>query len=70
MTVYSVNVFQCKKSQILATTLPENAQDSLIYYFHSHLKTTVKFHITVFCEVTEYKTPVLGVTHYKSNTLQ
>ncbi len=41
MTVYSVNVFQCKKSQILVT-LPENAQDSTIYYLHSHLKTTVK----------------------------
>jgi len=48
-----------KKSQILATTLPENAQDSL-----SHLKTTVKFHITVFCEVTEYKTLNMYVSHF------
>jgi len=55
MTVYSVSVCQCKKSQILVT-LPENNQDSPINYLHSHLKTTVNFHITVFSEVqdTEY----------------
>ena len=30
-----------------------------IYYLHSHLKNTVKLHITVFSEVTEYKTLTL-----------
>jgi len=44
-----------KKSQILVT-LPENAQDSTIYYLHRHFRTTVKLHITVFSEVTKYKT--------------
>ncbi len=63
MTVYSVNVFQCKKSQILVT-LPENAQDSTIYYLHSHLKTTVKLDITVFSEVSEYKTLNMYVSHF------
>jgi len=39
-------------------TLPQNAQESTIYYLHSHYRsqTTVKLHITVFNEVTEYKT--------------
>jgi len=50
----STNVFQSKKSPILVT-LHENAQDST-KYLHSHLKTTVKLLITVFSEVTEYKT--------------
>ncbi len=59
MTVYSVNVLQCKKSQILVT-LPENAQ----YYLHSHLKTTVKLDITVFSEVSEYKTLNMYVSHF------
>ncbi len=63
MIVYSVNVFQCKKSQILVT-LPENAQDSTIYYLHSHLKTTVKLDITVFSEVSEYKTQNMYVSHF------
>jgi len=40
--VYFVKVFQCKKDW----WLPENAQDSTIYYLHSHLKNTVKLHIT------------------------
>ncbi len=41
---YSVNVFQCKKS-----TLPENAQDSTIYYYTAILKTSKKkLDITVF----------------------
>jgi len=39
-----------KKSQIVVPLLG-NAQDSPITYLHSHLKTTVKFHITVFSEV-------------------
>jgi len=47
MRVYSVSVCQYKKSQMLVT-LPENAQDSPINYLHSHLKTIVKFHITVY----------------------
>lgn len=50
--------FPMQKSQILVT-LPENAQDSTIYYLHSHLKNRVKLHITVFSEVTEYKTLTL-----------
>jgi len=41
-----------QKSPILVT-LPENAQYNTLYYFHSHLKTTVKLHITVFSEVTD-----------------
>lgn len=45
--------FPMQKSQIFVT-LPENTQDSTIHYLHSHLKTTVKLHITVFSEVTEY----------------
>ena len=47
--------FPLQKSQILVT-LPENAQDSTIYYLHSHLKNIAKLHITVFREVNEYKT--------------
>jgi len=41
-----------QKSQILVA-LPENTQYNTLYYFHSHLKTTVKLHITVFSEVTD-----------------
>jgi len=40
----------------ILVSLPENAQETALYYLHSHLKTTVKLHITVFSEVTEYKT--------------
>jgi len=40
-----------QKKSDLGDTIPENAQDSPINVLHSHLKTTVKFHITVFSEV-------------------
>jgi len=53
--------FPMQKSQILVT-LPENAQD--ILYLLSHLKNTVKLHITVFSEVTEYKTLNMYVSHF------
>ncbi len=55
--------FPMQKSQILVTLL-ENAQDSTIYYLHSHLKTTVKLDITVFSEVSEYKTLNMYVSHF------
>ena len=59
----TVKCFPIQKSQILVT-LPENAQDSTIYYLHSHLKNTVKLHITVFSEVNEYKTLNMYVSHF------
>jgi len=37
-----------QKKSDLGDTIPENAQDNTIYYLRSHLKTTVKFHFTVF----------------------
>ncbi len=56
--------FPMQKSQILVT-LPENAQDSTIYYLHSHLKTSKKkLDITVFSEVSEYKTLNMYVSHF------
>jgi len=66
LTVYSVNVFLCKRSQILVT-LPENALKKALYNIctmHSHLKTTVKLHIPGFSVVTEYKTLNMYVSHF------
>lgn len=60
--------FQMQKSQILVTR-PENAPDSTIHYLHSHLKTTVKLHMTVFSEVTEYKTLNTYVSHFTAYAL-
>jgi len=45
------NCLPMQKKSDLGDTIPENAQDSPVNYLHSHLKTTVKFHITVFNEV-------------------
>jgi len=52
-------MFSNAKKSDLENTIPENAQDNTIYYLHCHLKTTVKLHITVFSEVTEYKTVIV-----------
>lgn len=60
---FTLDIFFNAKSQILVT-LPENAQDSTIYYLHSHLKTTVKLDITAFSEVSEYKTLNMYVAHF------
>ena len=53
-----------KKSDLGDTTWKCSRQHYIADYLHSHLKTKVKLHITVFSEVTEYRTLNMYVSHF------